>query len=675
MGELMRGHDWSRSPLGSPEGWPPSLRTVVELLLQSQFPMFVAWGPELGFLYNDSYSEILGAKHPLALGRRFEDIWSEIWTDIFPLIDAAMHGQATYHEDLPLVMNRKGYDEQTWFTFSYSPVRDETGKVAGMFCACFETTPRILTERALRESEARLRELNETLERRVNDALAERKLLADIVEGTDAFVLVSDLQYKLLAANRAAVEEFDKVYGVRPKVGESLLEILAAQPEYQAEVRSVWSRAIKGEEFIAVSEFGSPSRARRTYEVRFNQLRDRNGDRIGVYQFVYDVTERVRDQERLRLAEAALRQAQKMESIGQLTGGVAHDFNNLLAVFATGVQLMERDITPAQRRRTLEGMRRAVERGTGLTRHLLAFSRRRPLNPESIDLRTHLSGMRQMFDGALGGHIKVEMLFADGLWPVEVDSGEMELAMLNLCVNARDAMPTGGTVTIRAENMTETIGGDVPREFVKLSVADHGCGMPPEVIGRAFEPFFTTKDVSKGSGLGLPQVYGFAQQSGGRVSIESKVGKGTVVTVVLPRASAEPAAAAADQQTPAAIADGSRRGHLLLVEDDREVSVLTKDMLASLGFTVIHVTSADAALGALANGRVVDFVLSDVMIPGGVNGLELAREIRRRHPDLPIALMTGYVESAADLLDGEFNLLQKPYTIADLAHALNIELG
>jgi len=636
--------------------------------------MFVAWGPELGFLYNDPYAEILGSKHPLALGRRFEDIWSEIWPDIFPLIDAAMHGHATYREDLPLLMNRKGYDEQTWFTFSYSPVRDESGKVAGMFCACSETTTRILTERALRESEARLRDLNETLERRVDNALAERKLLADVVEGTDAFVLVSDLQYRLLAANDAAVEEFERVYSVRPKVGDSLLEILSSKPEHQMEVRNMWARAIEGEEFIAVSEFGEPSRARRTYEVRFNQLRDRNGDRIGVYQFVYDVTERVRDQERLRLAETALRQAQKMESIGQLTGGVAHDFNNLLAVFSTGVQLMERNITAAQRRRTLEGMRRAVERGTGLTRHLLAFSRRRPINPESIDLRTHLSGMRQMFDGALGGNIRVEMVFADDLWPIEVDAGELELAILNLCVNARDAMPVGGTITIRAENMTETIGGDAPHEFVKLSVADHGCGMPPEVVGRPFEPFFTTKDVSKGSGLGLPQVYGFAQQSGGRVSIESKVGDGTVVTVVLPRATAEPASASGGQETTAAPVDGSRRGHLLLVEDDREVSMLTKDMLASLGFTVIHATSADAALGALANGRAVDFVLSDVMIPGGVNGLELAREIRRRHPRLPIALMTGYVESAADLGDGEFNLLQKPYTVEDLAHALNVAL-
>src|SRR4051794_9552865 len=193
----MRAHDWSTSPLGAPGAWPQSLRAVVGLLLQSRFPMFVAWGPELGLLYNDAYAEILGAKHPAALGRRFDVIWSEIWPDISPLIDAAMAGHATYREDLPLVMNRKGFDEQTWFTFSYSPVRDESGSVAGMFCAVAETTEKILAEQ-------RLRDLNETLERRVTDALAERKLLADIVDSTDAFVQVADLHYRLLAINRAA---------------------------------------------------------------------------------------------------------------------------------------------------------------------------------------------------------------------------------------------------------------------------------------------------------------------------------------------------------------------------------------------------------------------------------------------------------------------------------------
>src|SRR4051794_32152873 len=261
-GALMRAHDWSRSPLGPPESWPASLRTVVALLLQSQFPMFVAWGGELGFLYNDAYAEILGAKHPNALGSRFHDIWSEIWPDISPLVDSAIAGEATYREDLPLVMNRKGFDEQTWFTFSYSPVREESGEVAGMFCAVAETTAR-------RNAEERLRELNETLERRVAEALAERELLADIIERTDAFVQVADLQCRLLAINRAAADEFDRIYGIRPRIGDCVLDLLGDRPEHQAALASVWRRALAGEEFTETDEFGDPARARCAYEVRF----------------------------------------------------------------------------------------------------------------------------------------------------------------------------------------------------------------------------------------------------------------------------------------------------------------------------------------------------------------------------------------------------------------------
>jgi PAS domain S-box-containing protein len=676
-GALMRAHDWSESPLGPPDTWPQSLRTVVGLLLQSQFPMFVAWGPDLGFLYNDSYAEILGAKHPRALGRRFYDIWSEIWPDISPLIDAAMAGHATYHEDLPLLMNRKGYDEQTWFTFSYSPVRDEGGKVAGLFCACSETTQKVLVERAMRESEGRLRELNETLERRVTEAIAERNILADIVERTNAFVQVMDLEYRWLAVNRAAADEFERIFGTRPRVGLRVFDLLADQPDNQAAVTAVWSRALAGEEFTAIEEFGDPSRDRRFYEMRFNTLRDRDGKRIGAYQFVYDVTERLHDQERLRHAEAALRQTQKMESIAQLTGGVAHDFNNLLSVFATGLQLLERNVTGEQRQRIFDGMRRAVARGTGLTRHLLAFSRRTPVNPESIDIASHLKGMREMLDGSLGGHIHIEMKFGEEVWPVEIDSGEMELAVLNLCLNARDAVAGGGTVTIAAENVVIEGERGSQKQCVKLSVTDTGCGMPPEVLSRVFEPFFTTKDVGKGSGLGLPQVYGFAHQSGGQVAIDSEVGVGTIVTLLLPRSLQDPvqgARAADSSHAPVPRGDGARRGHVLLVEDDQEVSALTREMLNSLGFAVTHVTGADAALGALANARAVDAVLSDIMMPGGVSGVELAREISRRHPALPIILTTGYVEAAARMKDGEFHLLLKPYSLEALADALGVEV-
>jgi signal transduction histidine kinase/CheY-like chemotaxis protein len=663
----MRAHDWSTSPLGPPDRWPRPLQTVVALLLQSRFPMFVAWGKDLGFLYNDPYAEILGAKHPRALGGRFHDIWSEIWSDISPLIDAAMAGEATYREDLPLLMNRKGYDEQTWFTFSYSPVSDESGRVAGMFCAVSETTAKVLAERALRES-------NETLERRVNEALAERKIFADLVEGTNAYVQVVGLDYRWLAINQAAAKEFERLFGIRPNTGDHMLDVLAGRPELQRDIMAVWDRALSGDEFTEIAEFGDPARDRRFYEMRFNTLRDRDGQRLGAYQFGYDVTDRLRDQERLRHAETALRQAQKMESLGQLTGGVAHDFNNLLAVFASGVQLLERTAPQALPPRVFGAMRRAVSRGTDLTRHLLAFSRRRPVNPESIDLVSHLKGMRAMLDGSLGGHITVEMRFGPSVWPVEVDAGELELAILNLALNARDAMSAGGVIAISIENVRERdeLGG--PADLVKISVKDTGVGMTPEVQARAFEPFFTTKDISKGSGLGLPQVYGFVHQSRGQVAIDSASGVGTTVTILLPRALREPATKPEAVTEPMEKVDGVRRGQLLLVEDDKEVSALTRELLITLGFTVTHVGSAEAALGALANSRQIDIVLSDIMMPGGVNGVELAREIRRRHPGLPIILTTGYVEAAADVEDGEFALLPKPFTLEALATALGVEV-
>jgi PAS domain S-box-containing protein len=678
---LLRTHDWSTSPLGPPSCWPQPLRTVVDLLLGSQFPMFVAWGDALGLLYNDAYAEILGAKHPRALGARFRDVWSEIWTEISPLIDAAMAGQATYREDLPLVMNRKGYDEQTWFTFSYSPVHDERGRIAGMFCAVSETTRRVLAER-------RLRELNETLEQRVAEAMDERRLLADIVEGTDAFVQVADRSFRWLAINRAAADEFERIFGIRPKVGDSMLQLLDSQPEHQAAVQAVWARALGGEEFVETGEFGDPSRDRRFYEMRYNSLRDGSGRRIGAYQFVYDVTQRVHDQQRLRNAEMALRQSQKIEAIGRLTGGVAHDFNNLLAVFSNGLQLLSRNVTAEQRERVCDGMRRAVQRGTGLTHQLLAFTRRQPINPEPIDLSVHLKGMREMLERSLHGDIVVEMRFGTGLWPVEIDPGEFELALLNLFANARDAMPGGGTITLDAGNVDHVgdMAGDMAGDradggrsgdFVRLSIADTGTGMPPEVLDHVFEPFFTTKEIGKGSGLGLPQVYGFAQQSGGQVRIESRVGAGTVVTLLLPRALREPLpppqAPPPRPSTAMTAGDGAvRERQVLLVEDDLEVAALTGEMLGLLGFRVIHAATAKAALGALANERSLDFVFSDIMIPGGISGLELAREIRRRQPRLPVVLTTGYSEAAAGMGHGEFRLLLKPYTLEALSAALSV---
>jgi len=556
-----------------------------------------------------------------------------------------------------------------WTLSRAVPLLDTDGRIIEWFGAASDVTAR-------KNAEAALRELNETLERRVGEALAERKILADIVEGTDAFVQVVDLDYRWLAINAAAAAEFERIFGVRPKVGDSMLDLLAAQPDSRREVQAVWSRALAGDQFTDIAEFGDPALARRAYEMRFNTLRDPSGRQIGAYQFVYDVTARLRDEERLRKAEAALRQTQKMESLGQLTGGVAHDFNNLLAVFAGGLQLIELSDGRLPNTRVLDAMRRAVARGTGLTRHLLAFSRRRAVDPKSIDVAVHLKGMRAMLDGSLGGHISIVMRLAADAWPVEVDSGELEVAILNLCVNARDALAEGGVIEITLENVrTEGLDG-VEGDFVRIAIADSGHGMPPEVQARVFEPFFTTKDVGKGSGLGLPQVYGFVQQSEGRLDITSEVGVGTTVTLLLPRSLRSPvddATADGPAGLPSRRMDGARRGHVLLVEDDTEVSALTRELLKSIGFVVSSVESAEAALAWLAEGRKVDLVLSDIMMPGGVNGLQLAREIRHRRPDLRVILTTGYVDAAADMKDGEFELLLKPFSLEALADALGVE--
>jgi CheY-like chemotaxis protein len=284
-----------------------------------------------------------------------------------------------------------------------------------------------------------------------------------------------------------------------------------------------------------------------------------------------------------------------------------------------------------------------------------------------------LAGMRSMLDATLGGRIEIDTRFAPGLWSIDADPGEMELAIINLCVNARDVMPDGGCITITADNFR--VEGEGAGEFVNISVADTGIGMPPEVQARVFEPFFTTKDVHKGSGLGLPQVYGFAQQCLGRVTIQSAVGAGTTVTLWLPRSrqdSVAPEAGSNVYRLADAGARDDRRKHVLLVEDDHEVAALTRELLTSLGYSVSHVAVPDAALRVVKQSREIDIVVTDLMMPGSINGLQLAREIRKYQSALPIVLTTGSASSPTDEECGEFPLLLKPYSAETLARALEV---
>jgi signal transduction histidine kinase/ActR/RegA family two-component response regulator len=379
---------------------------------------------------------------------------------------------------------------------------------------------------------------------------------------------------------------------------------------------------------------------------------------------------RVQIEEREK-AEEALRQSQKMEAIGQLTGGVAHDFNNLLMVASSGLDLMDRTKDPARREMLKDSIRQAVDRGASLTRQLLAFSRRTALKPAVVDLATQVEGMRVLLDRSLREDIEVELRFAKGLWPVEVDPHQMELAVLNIAVNARDAMPTGGRIVISGENAPGLSDGGLEGDFVRLAVSDTGKGMAPEMVNRVFEPFFTTKERGQGTGLGLSQVYGFTHASGGDVRIESAVDEGTTIALLLPRSTKALTVVASDSGRE----PEKGEGRLLMVEDDDGVASVVCEMLKELGYDPIRAASAAEALVTLKKDGPFDLVFSDMVMPGEMDGIELAREIRKRKPGLPVVLTTGFSEAAAAANQDGLRLLVKPYRIEQLAAELQAAMN
>ena len=431
-----------------------------------------------------------------------------------------------------------------------------------------------------------------------------------------------------------------------------------------------------------VSALQSALRARRRqYDVR-DYLREQGRQRAELRRLnatlEQRVAERTRELEeamrRSQEAEKALRQSQKMEAIGQLTGGIAHDFNNLLMVITAGLDLMERTNDPARKERLIREMRQAAERGRVLIGQLLAFARKTTLAPEAIELRELLEGMQILLRGALGSKVTVQIDVADDLWPIFADPTQLELALLNLAVNARDAMPSGGRLTIKARNrrMEGAEAGRLFGDFVQITVGDTGSGIAPEILERVFEPFFTTKPVGKGTGLGLSQVYGFAKQSGGLADVRTELGAGTEIILHLPRAGAamqQRSATDENRQEQSVKMEPGRSA--MLVEDSDEVAALAKDMLEALGFVVERARGAREALDKLDSGQQFDLVLSDIVMPGEMNGVGLARELERMRPQLPVLLMTGYSEAADELRSPDkMKLLTKPFDLAELEVAL-----
>jgi two-component system NtrC family sensor kinase len=392
---------------------------------------------------------------------------------------------------------------------------------------------------------------------------------------------------------------------------------------------------------------------------------------FAVLWFALRRTQRLHDEaERREMAEGALHQAQQLQAIGQLTGGVAHDFNNLLMIVSGSVQRLRRHIKDDKQIHLLDAITTATQRGESLTRQLLTFSRRQTLQPSVIDLAERLPEIKEMLSRSLRGDIEIRVSVPRRPCAVKVDPSELELALLNLAVNARDAMPSGGTLTLTAKPVVlrgkaseEGLSGD----FVVIRVADTGSGIPADVLPRVFEPFFTTKDVGKGTGLGLSQVYGFAHQSGGAAAIASSTRRGTVVTLFLPRTWETPAR---PQEPSTTVATKKHAGTVLLVEDNADVADVGKAYFEELGYTVRGAASAQAGLDLVEREGDIDVVFSDILMPGGMNGLELADAIRRRFPHIVVLLTTGYSSSAQDAVRQGFAVLQKPYDLAALDRAL-----
>jgi signal transduction histidine kinase/CheY-like chemotaxis protein len=384
------------------------------------------------------------------------------------------------------------------------------------------------------------------------------------------------------------------------------------------------------------------------------------------------LADQIAERERI---ESVLRQAQRLEAVGQLTSGVAHDFNNLLMVVLGNIRQMQKANLDPDMDRRLRMMADAAERGAQLTAQMLAFSRRQRLEPRAVDLNGTVHGMHDLLQSTMGGSVSIETDLQPGLWPAMIDPTQIELAILNLAINARDAMEVGGSLKVETRNVT--LGSPSrpeeppPGDYVMIAVTDNGSGMSEAVRARVFEPFFTTKPVGKGSGLGLSQVFGLAAQSGGGVSIDSVVGQGTSVKVYLPRAPGAPEAAVPDRVE---IADCSPKNvRVLLVDDDSAVREVTASILQDLGYGVVEAASGGAALDLLDQPQTkIDLLLIDFAMPG-MNGAEVAREVHARRPELPVLFVTGFADTDA-LAGGDDEILRKPFVEKDLAAKLKAAL-
>ncbi|NIK43731.1 PAS domain S-box-containing protein [Xanthomonas arboricola] len=928
MAQAVRAYDWAATPLGPTTQWPSPLRNAVSLMLSSPESMYVVWGDALTFFYNDAYTPILGPRQPHALGAPLRELWADAWEAVRAPIEAAFAGRASRFEEVPIGMNRYGTPEDTWWTFSFSPIYLDDGRVGGAFCVTNEVTDRKVAQNRLADEHERLIRLFEQapmfmaflsgpqhrvefanpcysrlighrdvigkplaealpdlveqghlhrldevyqsgrayaanalaynvqaapggpverrlldlvyqpiagadgtvsgifvqglditdrigLERAVREAeVRNRQILDSVMDyaiiATDLHGLVTswnegaqrilgwseaemlgqtlertftpeDVERRQILIEAAAALEsgsgMDERWHVR-KSGQrfwangSLMvlrdetgaaigfvkvlrdrtaERLASEALRESERRldalvrassqSIFSasadwrelRQLVGEGALSDAlsaslnwqqEMVHPDDRARLAEAIAHSIVNKTGldveyrvldadQRVGwtlmraiplldereqivewfgtaaditdkrlaeqqLRQLTETLEERVRERSAaLLLAEEKLRQSQKMEAVGQLTGGLAHDFNNLLTAISVGLELLQTRIEQGKYdrlERYVEMAQSSAARATALTQRLLAFSRRQTLAPTALEVQALVQGMHDIIARTLGPSIALQLRPAADPWKVLVDAPQLENALLNLCINARDAMPDGGELTIAVANRVLDAGAaqqlDLPiGEYVCLSVQDTGTGMSADVMSKVFEPFFTTKPIGQGTGLGLSMIYGFTRQSGGHVRIDSEVGVGTTMALYLPRFDGVLAQDEAVPATEQPLRSTAPSCTVLLVEDETAIRVLMSEVLSEAGYRVIETAEGSAAVERLRSQETIDLLVTDVGLTGGLNGRQVADAGRQSRPTLPVLFVTGYAATAAvgaGQLEEGMEVLTKPFLAVDL---------
>jgi signal transduction histidine kinase/PAS domain-containing protein len=839
MGALIRAYQWAATPLANPAEWPIELKTLVSLLLTSPQPMFIAWGNHRTWLHNDSFTPILGDKHPSALGRPAMEVWAEAKDTLEPMFDRVFAGEPFYMEDFSLDLERNGRLAEAHFSFSYTPVRNQEGTVAGLFGTCIETTVAVINARLLAESEERLQialsagksvgtwDWDVSSDRVIADArfatlygvdperakagapIAEffggihpddvGRVQAEVAQGMETgepFVSeyrlpqpdneerwvvaqgrcfqspdgkplrFSGLSFDITEEKNAEIRrealvkltDFirdldnpeDLAFAASTILGETLkvsrvsygtidpdADTLTVDRDWLApgveslagtlNLRDYGSFIddLKRGEFIAIANVDQDERTASAAEALKNRsagafvnvpvieqgrlvavlflnnakARRWRSEDLALIQEIAErtrtATERLKAAEALRQANAtlevkveertaelvaaaeALRQSQKMEAIGQLTGGIAHDFNNLLAGISGSLELLDKRLSQGR----LEGVGRYINvaqesarRAASLTQRLLAFARRQTLDPKIVDVNRTISGMADLLQRSVGPDVQVEVVQAGGLWATKLDPSQLENAVLNLCINARDAMgPNGGRITIETANKwlddRAAKERDLPSgQYVSLCVSDTGTGMTADVIDKIFDPFFTTKPLGQGTGLGLSMIYGFVRQSGGQVRVYSEVGKGTTMCLYFPRFAGN----VANEERPEDFAIDRGAGEtVLIIDDEPAIRMVVSEVLTEAGYRVIEAQDGPSGLRIVQAGGRLDLLITDVGLPNGLNGRQVADAARSINPQLKVLFITGFAENAAignGHLDSGMSVITKPFVNSALAN-------